>query len=129
MKSKKKDKKEKKKNKNRENGKNGVHVGGNGNVEVEIKEKVNERVEEFSSLRKKDLIKRAERFSEKFRVEDGKEFRLKDYDPDDDGGLGPEDKDFLKRTLELGVKALSTMQEVLYAQDKWGVLLIFQAMD
>src|SRR4030095_1571839 len=131
MKSKKKDKKEKKRNKKRENGKNGVHVGGNGNMDVntETMEKVDERLEEFSRLSKKELIKRAEKFSEKFRVTDGKEFRLKDFDPDDDGGLGPEDKDFAKKTLAMGVKALAAMQDVLYAQDKWAVLLIFQAMD
>ena len=98
-------------------------------MNTETMEKVDERLEEFSRLSKKELIKRAEKFSEKFRVTDGKEFRLKDFDPDDDGGLGPEDKDFAKKTLAMGVKALAAMQDVLYAQDKWAVLLIFQAMD
>ncbi len=47
----------------------------------------------------------------------------------EDAGLGPEDKPLAKQALQMGVDALSTMQEVLYAQDKWAILLIFQAMD
>ncbi len=68
-------------------------------------------------------------FRNRFRIKDAKDFRLKDYDPKDDGGLGPEDKPMAKQALQMGVEALSSLQEILYAQDKWGVLLIFQAMD
>ena len=84
---------------------------------------------DLGNLSKKDLIKRAKKFSKQFCITDGKEFRLKDFDPSEDAGLGPEDKPFAKEALQLGVNALSTLQEILYAQDKWGILLIFQAMD
>lgn len=87
------------------------------------------RLEEVSSLNRKELIKRAERFSNHFCVGDGSKFKLKDYDTNADFDLGPEDKPLVKQTLQLGVDALATMQDVLYAQDKWSLLLIFQAMD
>lgn len=92
------------------------------------KEKELDKID-VTKLNKKDLIQRAKKFSKNFRVTDGKNFRLKDYDPDDDGGLGPEDKPLVKQVLQLGVSALAAMQDVLYAQDRWSILLIFQAMD
>ena len=88
-----------------------------------------ERLENLSQLSKKERIQRAKKFSKKFCIDDGKDFKLKDYDPDDDGGLGQEDKPLAKQALQLGVETLATMQDILYAQDKWSVLLIFQAMD
>ena len=59
----------------------------------------------------------------------GKKFRLKDFDPGDTNGLKAEFKDEAKALLARGVKQLAEQQEVLYAQDRWGVLLVFQAMD
>jgi PPK2 family polyphosphate:nucleotide phosphotransferase len=94
-----------------------------------MKSKLSDRLSEVQNLSRKELIQRAKEFSKKYRIKDGKDFRLKDYDPGDDAGLGSEDKPLAKQTLQLGVEALSTLQEVLYAQDRWGVLLIFQAMD
>jgi PPK2 family polyphosphate:nucleotide phosphotransferase len=94
-----------------------------------MKSKVSDRLSDIDDLSRKELIQRAKEFSKQFRIKDGKDFRLKDYDPKEDAGLGSEDKPLAKKTLQLGVDALSTMQEVLYAQDKWGILLIFQAMD
>src|SRR5205809_5095315 len=88
-----------------------------------------ERLENLSQLSKKERIQRAKKFSKKSCIDDGKDFKLKDYDPDDDGGLGQEDKPLAKQALQLGVETLATMQDILYAQDKWSVLLIFQAMD
>jgi PPK2 family polyphosphate:nucleotide phosphotransferase len=87
------------------------------------------RLEEVSSLNRKELIKRAEKFSNHYCVGDGSKFRLKNYDTHADFDLGPEDKPLVKQTLQLGVDALSAMQDILYAQDKWSLLLIFQAMD
>ena len=83
----------------------------------------------LSEISKKERIQRAKKFSKKFCISDGKNFKLKDYDPADDGGLGEEDKPLAKEALQLGVEALAAMQDILYAQDKWSVLLIFQAMD
>jgi PPK2 family polyphosphate:nucleotide phosphotransferase len=94
-----------------------------------MKSKVSDRLSDIHELSRKELIQRAKEFSKQFRIKDGKDFRLKDYDPAEDAGLGPEDKPLAKQALQSGVDALSTMQEVLYAQDKWAILLIFQAMD
>lgn len=57
-------------------------------------------------------------------VTDGKGFRLAERPT-----RGARPVHDAKRLLKKGVKALSQMQEMLYAQDRWGVLLIFQAMD
>jgi PPK2 family polyphosphate:nucleotide phosphotransferase len=84
---------------------------------------------DLASLSRKQLIKRASKFSDKFKVTDGDNFKLKDFDPGEDGDLGPEDKPLAKETLQLGVQALATMQDILYASNQWAILLIFQAMD
>jgi len=65
----------------------------------------------------------------RYRIEHGKHFRLKDHDPADTHGLGSELKPQAKKLLADGVKELSLLQDVLAAQDRWGLLLIFQAMD
>jgi PPK2 family polyphosphate:nucleotide phosphotransferase len=75
------------------------------------------------------LVERAARLAQKYRVDDGDKFRLKDFDPDDLGGLDNDDKARGKEALQLGIDALAEMQDVLYADDRWSVLLIFQAMD
>src|ERR687889_844846 len=60
-------------------------------------------------------------------VRDGRRFRLKNFDPK---GPGPNASHVsAKKFLKKSVEALSVLQEKLYAQDRWGVLLIFQAMD
>jgi PPK2 family polyphosphate:nucleotide phosphotransferase len=94
-----------------------------------MKSNVGDRLSVMPELSRKELIQRAKEFSKQFRIKDGKEFRLKDFDPGEDGGLEAENKSLARQALQIGVEALSAMQEVLYAQDKWGVLLIFQAMD
>jgi PPK2 family polyphosphate:nucleotide phosphotransferase len=65
----------------------------------------------------------------RYRIENGKHFRLKDQDPADTHGLGSELKPRAKELLAHGVKELSRLQDILAAQDSWGLLLIFQAMD
>jgi polyphosphate kinase 2 (PPK2 family) len=65
----------------------------------------------------------------RYRVEQGKHFRLKDYDPADTHGLGSELKPQAKELLDDGIKEMSQLQDILAAQDRWGLLLIFQAMD
>ena len=62
-------------------------------------------------------------------VTDGKGFRLRDFDPEDTGGLPPEARHEAKELLRRSTDKLAALQERLYAQDRWGVLLIFQAMD
>ena len=81
-------------------------------------------------MKTKKLIKRAREVSDPFRVTKGKEFRLKDVDPNDTLEFTKEaDKPRSKEALALGVTALAELQDKLYAQDRWAVLLIFQAMD
>jgi PPK2 family polyphosphate:nucleotide phosphotransferase len=77
----------------------------------------------------KRIIKFAHKLDDAYCVTSGKGFRLKDYDPGDTGNLGREDKPRAKEALKLGVEHLAALQDMLYAQDRWAVLLIFQAMD
>jgi PPK2 family polyphosphate:nucleotide phosphotransferase len=77
----------------------------------------------------KDFLKQAKKYSEPFRIANGKKFRLKQIDPGDTLGLGAEDKAKGKEALESGVELLAKLQDKLYAHDRWAVLLIFQAMD
>jgi PPK2 family polyphosphate:nucleotide phosphotransferase len=64
---------------------------------------------------------------EPFRITDGRKFRLADVRPDDTRGV--KSKEDARKELEKGIEHLAELQEKLYAQDQWGVLLIFQAMD
>jgi PPK2 family polyphosphate:nucleotide phosphotransferase len=80
-------------------------------------------------MKKKELIKRAKKISKSFRVTDGKGFRLKHFDPADTLDLKSEDKPKAQEALQNGVESLAELQDKLYAQDRWSVLLIFQAMD
>jgi len=78
----------------------------------------------------KEIIKNASELARPFRISKGKNFRLKDVDPDDTLEFTKQaDKPRAKEALAMGVTALAELQEQLYAQDKWAVLLIFQAMD
>jgi PPK2 family polyphosphate:nucleotide phosphotransferase len=81
------------------------------------------------ALTDSETAKEAKRLAGKYRVDKGKDFRLKHFDPNDTAGLGKEYKDEAKQLLQRGVQRMSELQEKLYAQDHWGVLLIFQAMD
>jgi len=75
------------------------------------------------------INRRAREWSRPFRVTDGKGFRLDRMNPADTLEFDAEDKPLAKEALEIGVDALSEYQEMLYAQDRWSLLLIFQAMD
>ena len=80
-------------------------------------------------MKKSEIIDRSHKFAERYCVTDAKKFRLKDFDPADTGEATPEDKPRATELLEAGVQTLAEFQDVLYAQDRWSVLLIFQAMD
>jgi len=66
-------------------------------------------------------------FAKPFRVADGTHFHLKDFDSADT--LGLKSREQAKETLERGIARLTELQEKLYAQDRWAVLLILQGMD
>jgi len=70
-------------------------------------------------------MSKAEKLARRYRV--GRKFRLKDIDPDDTWGLKSSEE--AKELLSEGVRRLSKLQEKLYAQDRWSLLLIFQALD
>src|SRR5437773_9901277 len=80
-------------------------------------------------MKTKEVIEAAHRLSKPYRVRNGKKFRLKDVDPGDTGELKSEDKPRAKEALQTGATALAQLQDILYAQDRWSLLLIFQAMD
>jgi PPK2 family polyphosphate:nucleotide phosphotransferase len=67
------------------------------------------------------------KLAEKYCVESGKDFRLKDCDPGDTAHL--HSKEHAEKLLQEGIAKTAEMQDRLYAQDKWALLLIFQAMD
>jgi len=74
------------------------------------------------------LVRKARDFAKPYRIDDGNRFRMKDIDPDDTAGLKG-NKQRAGEVLQQGVELLAAMQDKLYAQDRWAVLLIFQAMD
>ena len=82
-------------------------------------------------MKLKKLVKETAKFAHAFRVSEGKDFRLKDFDPGDTAGLKDAAKDKAKaqQLLQQGVQLLEHLQEKLYAQDRWALLLIFQALD
>jgi len=77
----------------------------------------------------KEVAKKAESLAKRYRVTKGKEFRLKDVDPGDTADFKSEDKPRAREALAVGIDALCELQDMLYAQDHWSVLLIFQALD
>ena len=66
-------------------------------------------------------------FAKPFQIVDGSRFRLKEFDPAET--LGLKSKEHAKEALDRGIARLAKLQEKLYAQDRWAILLILQAMD
>ena len=83
----------------------------------------------FSAKKIDEFIGRARELARRYRVKDGERFRLSDVDPDDTAWLGEADKPLAREAHQRGIEALANLQDMLYAQDRWSVLLIFQAMD
>ena len=73
------------------------------------------------------MKKKKEKLAHKYRVDDGKNFKLKNFDPGDTDGW--DSKEHAAKELQQGVDRTAELQDMLYAQDKWALLLIFQAMD
>ncbi|HSD43029.1 MAG TPA: polyphosphate kinase 2 family protein [Burkholderiales bacterium] len=78
---------------------------------------------------RKEILDRIEKFIDPYRITKGKVFRLNDIDPADTRKLKSDQKDEAKEVLARGVEWLAEEQDKLYAQDRWSVLLVFQAMD
>jgi PPK2 family polyphosphate:nucleotide phosphotransferase len=77
----------------------------------------------------KNALQGVKRLASAFRVRDGKKFRLADFDPADTLDLASDHKPDAAAALQEGVQEIARLQDKLYAQNNWGVLLIFQAMD
>jgi PPK2 family polyphosphate:nucleotide phosphotransferase len=77
---------------------------------------------------RKEILDQIEDYVRPFRVTSGKSFRLKDFDPGDTRGLKM-DKSEATDLLARGSEWLAAEQDMLYAQDRWSLLLVFQAMD
>lgn len=69
----------------------------------------------------------ASKLARPYRVDKGKRFQLKDFDTADIGTQ--RHKDHAEELLAQGISAMAELQDKLYAQDRWGVLVIFQGMD
>jgi PPK2 family polyphosphate:nucleotide phosphotransferase len=80
-------------------------------------------------MQNKNLLKQARKYSDPYRVTDGSKFRLKRVDPSDTLQLGSDDKPKAKAALARGIEVLAKLQDKLYAQDRWSMLIVFQAMD
>lgn len=80
-------------------------------------------------MKAKQLVEKARSIAQPFRIANGNKFRLKDVDPADTLEFTSEDKARAKEVLQIGTTGIAELQDMLYAQDKWAVLLIFQAMD
>ena len=79
-------------------------------------------------MARKEILDRIEKYVRPFRISKGKGFRLKDFDPGDTCGLKL-DKGEAAELLQRGTAWLAEEQDMLYAQDSWSLLLLFQAMD
>jgi PPK2 family polyphosphate:nucleotide phosphotransferase len=77
---------------------------------------------------RKEILDQIQKYIHPFRIRNGKGFRLKDFDPGDTRGLKME-KGEAADLLQLGTQWLAEEQDMLYAQDRWSLLLVFQAMD
>jgi PPK2 family polyphosphate:nucleotide phosphotransferase len=72
-------------------------------------------------------IMKSHEFAKPFQMVDGAHFRLKDFNTAET--LGLKSKEHAKDALERGIARLAELQEKLYAQDRWAILMILQAMD
>ena len=77
---------------------------------------------------RKEVIDQIQKYTHPFRITSGKGFQLKDFDPGDTRGLRM-DKGEAAELLQRGTQWLAEEQDMLYAQDRWSLLLVFQAMD
>ena len=69
----------------------------------------------------------ASKLAEPYRINNGKKFRLKDFDPASTGHF--RSKEHAQELLDQGKAELADLQDKLYAQNRWAVLVILQAMD
>jgi PPK2 family polyphosphate:nucleotide phosphotransferase len=81
----------------------------------------------WHAMKTKKFAKEAAQIAAPYRIAQGEKFRLKDYDPGNTGGM--KDKQDAHGLLQHSVETLRHLQEKLYAQNRWGMLVIIQGMD
>ena len=72
------------------------------------------------------------KLADRYRVRDGTKFRIEDHDPGDTAGLtleGKGEREEAEKRLAEGLRRLAQLQSALYAEDRWGILIVLQAMD
>jgi PPK2 family polyphosphate:nucleotide phosphotransferase len=79
-------------------------------------------------MARQEVLDRIQKYVQPYCITKGKGFRLKNFDPGDTSGLGL-DKGEASELLQRGTEWLAEEQDMLYAQDRWSLLLVFQAMD
>jgi PPK2 family polyphosphate:nucleotide phosphotransferase len=78
-------------------------------------------------MKRMEIQMKIDKLARKYRVESGKHFRLKDFDPAESGHW--RSKESAAEALQQGIVRTAELQDKLYASDSWSLLLIFQAMD
>jgi len=76
-----------------------------------------------------EIVEAASALAKRYRVTDGSRFRLRQVDPGDTAGFDDSAKPAAEEALQAGIAALAELQDMLWAQDRWGVLVVFQALD
>ena len=89
----------------------------------------NSSITALTDLSRKEFLSRAKKVSKPYRVTSDKKFKLKDFPTEGITELAKVEKQFAQHALQLGVQAIAEMQDKMYAQNKWSLLVIFQAMD
>ena len=79
-------------------------------------------------MARQEILDRIQKYIRPYCITKGKGFHLKNFDPGDTSGLGL-DKGEASELLQRGTEWLAEEQDMLYAQDRWSLLLVFQAMD
>lgn len=77
----------------------------------------------------KKHLKKIREFVKPYKITSGKGFKLKDFSSDDTGGISSDNKAEAQDLLQRGIEWLASLQDKLYAQNNWSVLIIVQAMD
>jgi PPK2 family polyphosphate:nucleotide phosphotransferase len=79
-------------------------------------------------MARKEILDRIQKYVQPYCISKGKGFQLKNFDPGDTSGLVL-DKGEAAELLQRGTEWLAEEQDMLYAQDRWSLLLVFQTMD
>jgi len=79
-------------------------------------------------MARQEILDRIQKYIRPYCITKGKNFQLKNFEPGDTSGLGL-DKGEASELLQRGTEWLAEEQDMLYAQDRWSLLLVFQAMD